>query len=252
MPSLTADEFVASITGFESLASNLQTDLLAYYSIAHGGAADVTASTLASLREALHLVPQSRLAQYLSEQTKGRGSRRGRYVKTRAGYVLERAYAKSLESEHLGRPAAKNLSVSLRGTLSAISDPSVKSYLEEAIGCFEQNLLRSAVIMTWCVAYGLVRAWLYRNHLAALNSAMASWKNPVQITKLDDFQELNEGTVIEAARKSGLISKEQHKTLKQLLDQRNSYAHPTPKAITPSFAEAYIESVLREILPHFG
>lgn len=251
-PAGTADTFVAGVEGFESLPSVLQTDLLVLYLLKHGGAIDVTASTIASLREALHLAPQPRLPQYLSEQTKKRGPKAGKYVKTKAGYVLERGYSKALETEYAGRPAAKHISASLRGTLAAVGDPAVRAYLEEGVGCFEHNYLRSSIIMGWCVAYGLFRAWLFRNHLLALNNAMSLWKTPFQIAKLDDFQEMTEAVVIDTARKSGILTKEQHKTLKQLLDQRNSYAHPTAKTISPSAAEAYLETVLKEILPTYG
>jgi hypothetical protein len=252
MTGLSADEFIANVAGFETLPISTQTDLLACYLASRSGAKEATAATLASLREALHLAAHSHLAQYLSRQTKRQGQKSGRYIKTKNGYVLERSYLKVLQSTHLGRPAAKNVSASLRGTLSAIGDPTVKSYLEEAISCFEQNLLRSAVIMTWCVSYGLFRAWLYRNHLVTLNTAMGAWKTPVMISKLDDFQELTEATVIDTARKIGAITKEQYKTLKQQLDQRNSYAHPTAKVITSSIAEASIETAIGEVLPVFG
>lgn len=252
MTSLTADTFVAGIAEFDEIPTATQTDLLTWYLVHHGGTSAVTASALASLREALHLARQSRLPQYLSEQTRRRGSRPGKYVRTKSGYTLERGYSKSLEGKYLGRPAAKNVSAGLRGTLAAISDSAVKAYLEEAIGCFEQNFLRAAVVLTWCVAYGVFRSWLFRNHLASLNAAMAAWKTPVAIHALDDFQDLKEGVVIDTARKINAISREQAKTLKSLLDQRNSYAHPTLKPISPSVAEAYIEAVLAEILPAFG
>lgn len=81
---------------------------------------------------------------------------------------------------------------------------------------------------------------------------MGTWKKSFQISKLDDFQDLTEAVVLDTARKVNAITKEQHKTLKQLLDQRNSYAHPTTKAITPSMVEAYIETVLKEVVPNFG
>jgi hypothetical protein len=248
----SADEFVARIDGFESLSASLQTDLLVLYLLKHGDAQEVTTSTITSLREALHLAPQSRMPQYFSEQTRKRAGKVAKYVKKAKGYVLERGYATTLESTYTGRPAAKNISASLRSTLSAAGDPSVRAYLEECVGCFEHNLLRSSIVMAWCVAYGLVRAWLFRNHLAALNSAMSAWKVPFKLTKLDDFQELNEGTVLETARKEGFLTKEQLKTLKQLLDQRNSYAHPSAKTITPSMTEAYLETVIKEVLPTFG
>lgn len=81
---------------------------------------------------------------------------------------------------------------------------------------------------------------------------MSVWKQPFQIRTLDDFQELNEAQVIDTAKKAGLITKEQHKTLKQALDTRNSYAHPTPKLMTPAIAEAYLETVLKEVMPVYG
>src|SRR5258706_11072122 len=69
---LSADEFIARIAGFELSATSTQTDLLALYLTEHAASREVTASGIASLREALHLPSHSRLPQYLSEQTKRR------------------------------------------------------------------------------------------------------------------------------------------------------------------------------------
>ena len=252
MSTLSADDFVKAIQGFDQLSPSTQTDLLALYSLEHGGVSEITAGKLASLREALHLTAQARLPQYLSEQTKRRGKSLGRYIKKSSGYALERGFATELKKTYLGRPSAQNVSASLQGTLTAIGDPAVRSYLEEAITAFEQNLLRASIILTWCVAYGLFRSWLYRNHLAVINNVMSQWKVPFQISTLDDFQELTESVVIENSRKAKVITKEQHKTLKTLLDQRNSYAHPTTKIVSPAISEAYLDTVLREVVPTFG
>ncbi|OOG55930.1 hypothetical protein B0E47_08745 [Rhodanobacter sp. B05] len=85
-----------------------------------------------------------------------------------------------------------------------------------------------------------------------MNSEISTWKSPKKIQSLDDFQELTEGTVIETARKAGMVTKEQFKLLKRLLDDRNSFAHPTTRTMTPAMAEAYVESVLKEVIPFFG
>ncbi len=252
MTVLEADAFVASIPGFNGLPPAVQTDLLAYYLLNHLGSVEVTAATISSLRAALHLQPHKRISPYLSEQTTQRAGRKVRYVKASAGYVLERGYAEVLRTAHLGRPSATNIATSLRNTLSAIGDPAVRSYLEEAMACFEHNMLRSALIMTWCVAFGLLRSWLFRNHLAVFNLATSGWKNPVTISTLDDFQELTEATIIDTARKSKILTKEQHKTLRGLLDLRNSYAHPTSKPIKAASVEAYIHTVLDEVVPTYG
>lgn len=250
--SITADNYISTIEGFDELPVPLQSDLLALYQLTHGGATVVMPATIASLRTALHIPAHSRLAQHLSEGTRKRTGQRPHYIKLKNGYVLECGYVMQLEQTHLGRPMVRNLASSLRGTLAAISDPAVRSYLEEGISTFEHGHLRSSLILTWCVAYGLLRNWLFRNHLALLNATMGAWKSPIRITRLEDFQELTEATVIDTSRSAKAITKEQAKTLRQLLDQRNSYAHPTAKPITPATVEAYIDTVIREIFTTFG
>jgi hypothetical protein len=213
----------------------------------------VTGASISSLRSALRLAPYSRISSYLSENSaKSRYKPRPKFVKLRAGYALERSYATSLASEYLGRPGAKQVASGLRSTLAAASDPAITAYLEEAITCFEYKQYRSSLIMSWCVAYGLFRAWIYRNHLASLNTEMSKWKSPKNIQSLEDFQEHTEGSIIDTARKANIISKEQFKLLKRLLDDRNSFAHPTTRSITPATAEAYIEAVLKDIISSFG
>lgn len=251
MASQDPEDFVNSIPDFDKLLVGRQTDLLAYFQLIHAKAEYVTGSTLSTLRQKVHLAAHPYLPQYLSDQASRKSGRSPHYVKKAKGYGLERGYVKSLEAEHLGRPASKHVSISLRAALPGIADVNVREYLGEAIACFESGLHRSAIVMTWCVVYGLFRAWIFKNHLTQLNAAMAGWKVPFKLSKLDDFQDLLEGNVIELAKKIGVITREQQKTLKHLLDQRNSYAHPSAKPITPSIAEAYIDTVLSEVIPKF-
>lgn len=253
MEALSADDFVHSVNGFGDLDLPLQCDLLAYYLLNHAQVDSVTGTSICSLRSALHLTPYARAAAYLSENaSKSRAKPHPKYVKLSSGYALERSYASSLAAEYLGRPGARQVAAGLRATLAVTSDPAITAYLEEAVSCFEFKQYRSSLIMSWCVAYGLFRAWIYRNHLAAMNSEMSTWKSPKRIQSLDDFQELTEGTVIETARKAGMVTKEQFKLLKRLLDDRNSFAHPTTRTMTAAMAEAYVESVLKEVIPFFG
>ena len=93
MPSLSADDFLAGIDGFEDLSAPVQTDLLAFYLLTHGGVNAVGPATIASLRLALRLPEITRLAAYLSEKAKRRAGVKPRYVKLQSGYALERAYA---------------------------------------------------------------------------------------------------------------------------------------------------------------
>ena len=68
------------------------------------------------------------------------------------------------------------------------------------------------------------------------------------ITKLDDFEEMKERTLIDTAKAAGILTKELTKSLIQLLDDRNSYAHASGKPITDSIAEAYIERAVHHAI----
>jgi len=245
----TFDEFVASIEGFTSLATSTQTDLIAYFLLKHTESRAVGATGLTEVRALAHLAPHANLAPYLSNNTKAARGKTPKYVKVPNGYALERSYSTALETTYLGRPTARIVVKDLRAQLTAISDPAILLYLKETIDCLEYKLLRSSIVMAWCVAYGVFRSWLFQKHLAAFNAQGGAWKKPVTITKIDDFQEVVESVVIDTAHVAKVLSKETYKTLKHLLDQRNSYAHPSNKAITPAIAEAFIENVLHEVLP---
>ncbi len=164
---VTADQFIAGIPNFEGLDARTQTDLLALYLLGQAGSTFVTVAALESLRQALHLAPHNRLAQYLSEHTSKARGKSVRYVKTTKGYALERSYTKALESNHLGRPTARHLATSLRGTLAAIRDPVVQAYLEEAIACFEYGQLR------WL---GALRTVSFGHGYSATTSPVSTWK----------------------------------------------------------------------------
>jgi len=107
------EDFVNSIPDFDQLLTGKQADLLAYYALVHSKAEYVTGATLAALRQKVHLAQHPYLPQYLSDQASRKSGRTPHYVKKAKGYGLERGYAKALEAEHLGRPAAKHISASL-------------------------------------------------------------------------------------------------------------------------------------------
>jgi hypothetical protein len=245
---VSVNEFVRAIAEFAALPSRAQTDLIAYYLIVVLGRASVQAADLAAMRLDLQLAPHKSLATHLSNGTRRSKNKPAKYVRAQKGYLLERAYQTELAAQYLGRPTAQAVARDLRAELAKITDPDITAYLTEAVSCFEYGLFRAAIVLTWCVAYSRLRDWLHQMHLAAFNAQAATWKTPVTIQWVDDFQELNEGTVVETARKAGVLTKELHKTLKQLLDQRNSYAHPSHKPIRPSIAEAYIETTIHEVL----
>jgi len=244
----SADDFVQAIDGLGDLSAPEQVPYLIYYLTQVKSTPSASVAAIAELRTALHLPRFASLANHLSDGVKNRRDRPARYVKATGGYVLERNLRVKIAGAVAGRPTGRKIAADLRTAVATIEDAAVKDYLEEAVGCFEAGFHRAAIVFAWSAAYSLFRQWLFDEHLAALNAAIAKWSKPQSIGVLSDFEEQKEDTVITTAKTAGVVSKEQHKTLKKLLDDRNSFAHPTLKKATPSQAEAFIETILNEVV----
>lgn len=81
---------------------------------------------------------------------------------------------------------------------------------------------------------------------------MASWKVPKRIQRIEDFDELGERVVIDTAKTATALTKEQHKQIVALLDQRNSFAHPSGRKVSPALAEAYLIQIMDEVIQNFS
>jgi hypothetical protein len=60
------------------------------------------------------------------------------------------------------------------------------------------------------------------------------------IATKEDFSELKESQVMQVCRSANITSKDVHKVLKEKLDRRNTYAHPSTITLAPQTAEEYI------------
>ena len=243
------EDFISRIDDFESLSMGKQNDLISYFLLKHTQSAAVDAAGIAAVRSAARLAPFLQSEGHLFMGALSRPGNTQTYIKVPNGYVLERRYERDLESTYLDRPTAAVIKRNLREEFDKITDPAIRDYMDETIKCFEHKLYRSSIVMSWCVAYGTFRKWVFDKHLPELNKVTSAWKKPVNITSLDDFQDMAEAVVVETAYQADILPKETWKKLKQLLDGRNTYAHPSNVAITPSIAEAYIENTLHNILP---
>lgn len=245
---LSPEAFIQTIDGFGSLTAPEEIPYLVYYITKVRNEAFASVAAIADLRTTLHLRRFASLANHLSEGIKDRKGRPARYVKVPGGYVLERNRRDQIDAAVTKRPTAVKIAADLRSVVAKISNAAVKDYFEEAVGCFEAGLHRAAMVFAWSAAYSLFRQWLLDKHLGSINATMAAWKHPQKIAVISDFEEHKEDTVLTTARTANVISKEQHKTLKKLLDERNSFAHPTLKKATSSQAEAFIETILNEVV----
>lgn len=250
-PKSPEEEFVSSVPNFSALPPAQQIPYLVYYVTRVVNENSTSARRIEQLRTFLRLAKYERISQHLSERAKTLGGKELLYVKLDGGYALVRDVEERIRAEIEARPTAVAIAKNLRASLGSLTDPDVRSYLEEAVGCFEAQFFRASIVFTWCAAYSVFRQWIFANHLVALNTQMSTWNKPKQIFRLDDFQEILEGLVIETTYQAKIVTKEQYKKLKKLLDERNSYAHPSNQRASTSMAEAFIENCLNEIVAVF-
>lgn len=243
------DEFIKTIKDFSTLPEQTKYDLLVLYWISFLKNPFFVPQLILNLASDVRLSTFVSFPQYVSKYSKKRKDDKQKFIKLSKGYTIERQYEFELQLKYLKRKESINLSNELKKLHSSITDPDLSEYLLEAINCFEHDLLRASIVMTWCWVYYLLRDWIFKKHLTAFNAKSNTWKNPITVYIIEDFENINEANVIDTCKSIGLISKELHKTLKMHLDTRNSFAHPSNKPSSLSIAEAYIVTAIKEILP---
>lgn len=241
--------FIDGIADFALLPAREQNEWIGYYLTEIGGQDAFTSTALDRARTDLSLEAY-RSAADLSERSKRRNGKLPAFCKQKKGYKLHRATVDRL-SNHLnqGRSAsAQRTTTILQKTLAKLSGNPREPYLAEAVGCFERRFNRAAVVLAWATAYDTFRQWLFDKHLGKFNAVSSTWKKPVTVVDVEDFESLTERVVIDTAKLGGILRKEAHKTLVALLDKRNSVAHPTGKQVTPTATDAYLEEIIDEVL----
>jgi hypothetical protein len=242
------EDFLKTVNGYQGLPDPVKYDLLVLYWISIANNTFFIPKAIQKLADTLRISSFPSFPAYVSKFSKKVNGLQ-KFIKLRSGYTIVQSYERELNLKYRKRKEAINLGVDLRKLHSKITDPYLSEYMLEAINCFENDLLRSSIVMTWCWVYHILRDWILLKHLPAFNAKCSTWKTPVTVSTIDDFENILEGTVLDTCKSIGIVTKGLFKTLKGHLDTRNSYAHPSNKPSSPSIAEAYIVTAIKEILP---
>jgi len=127
--------------------------------------------------------------------------------------------------------------------------------LEETIRCLERGAYRAAIVMGWCLAYDIIRWWVYsdQKRLNSFNSELATYTKRNGTRQYEDIKDYEdffsnrapaEGRAIEICENAKLISGKSARNLRHYLDLRNDYAHATTTHPTPNQASAFLEHLV--------
>lgn len=141
---------------------------------------------------------------------------------------------------------------SLRNHLSLLHDKDTKSFIEEAIKCFESKLYRSSIVFTWIGAVSVMHKHVHGNFLSAFNSEALRRDPKWRAAKtVDDIARLKEFDFLQVIHSISLIGKNVKDELEVCLKLRNGCGHPNSLQVGEHKASAHIETLIQNVFAKF-
>jgi hypothetical protein len=207
--------------------------------------------TSADIRECYNELSLERPSDVNSFLTQMLNRRPKEILRDSRGYSLEARVRAPLEARYGQRAATIQVDRLLSDLPNKIPNILERDFLKEALICFRNKALRAAIVMTWNLAYDHVCQYVLTNKLAEFNTQLPKTYPKADISVIatrEDFSELKESQVLQVCRSANITSKDIHKVLKEKLDRRNTYAHPSTITLAPQTAEEYIIDLVNNVV----
>lgn len=175
-------------------------------------------------------------------------------ISTPNGWEITRKGLERLKSLGIdeARPEAVRVADDLRRALAEIKNEQTRSFVEEAIKCYEADLHRSAVIMSWVGAVSILHEFIFDNHLEAFNKeAKRVGRQKRDATGKSDLGKMTESDFLDIMATLSLLDRDVKKMLKECLDRRNVCSHPNDARIGANVAASHIETLILNVFTKF-
>ena len=132
-----------------------------------------------------------------------------------------------------------------------------RAFVEEAIACFEYDLFRSAIVMSWLSAIDVLHSHVVAKHLRDFNAQAvkdtANSKHRWKVAKTtDDVGRMNESNFIETIYKISVIGKNVRDELQLCLKRRNGSGHPNSLKLKGNTVASHLEILIDNVFVKFG
>ena len=149
-------------------------------------------------------------------------------------------------------PAADRVATDLRAMIQYIKDEGTRSFVEEAIKCYEFGLYRSAIVMSWIGAVAVLYNHICADHLEAFNREAkrvdSRWK---KAKTTDDLSRMGEADFLDRIAAISIIGKDVKRELTSCLGHRNGCSHPNSLEISTNAVASHIEVLLLNVFKKF-
>ncbi len=193
----------------------------------------------------------TRLAERLANDRRTfRGSTLGRFRLTATTLSeIDEEFRGALDDHP--EPAA-GFALKLEGKLIGLSDPYVRSFVQEAVNCLRAGHLRAAVVLSWIGAIAVLQSYVVTNRLAEFNvDAKSNGLLKRDARGTADFSRVKEADFLDSAERIGSLSNAVKKELKVCLDRRNNCGHPNDYIVTETAVAAHIESLIVHVFERY-
>lgn len=184
------------------------------------------------------------------------GKSNGRVARTGAGWEIQQPGLQ--RARELAQAASVNLVVthssrSLRGHADVISDSLTKSFVMEAIHCFEAKQYRAAVVFSWAGAVALLHKFVFSKKLTDFNTEATRRDPKWRVAKQqDDLGRMKEHDFLDVCEAIAIIGKNVKQILQnECLMLRNACGHPNSVSIAENSVASHIEKLIHNVFARF-
>jgi hypothetical protein len=162
-------------------------------------------------------------------------------------FAIQRETLKEFNQSHGSRMNILNKPLNqhaeqLRLHISKNLPSNTRAFLEEAVGCLENNFKRAAVVLSWQGALSIVQNYVVNKKLSEFNVEALSRKlikNDINsVEQLQRIQEADQLICFEAIQ---VISKSVKSSLIECLNRRNNCGHPNDFKIRDGQVAGHLE-----------
>ena len=174
-------------------------------------------------------------------------------LRTNEGWEISSGGLERLSDLGLAVKTPMQVAHDLRDELPKISDANTRAFAEEAIKCHEFGLYRSAIVMSWIAAVGVLQQFVYTHHLQAFNAEAKRINSRWKVAKTtDDLGRMSESDFLDRLAGMSILGKNVKNELKACLNLRNGCGHPNSLQIGANTSAHHIEVLLLNVFRKFS
>lgn len=141
----------------------------------------------------------------------------------------------------------------LRNFAGKLTDIILRDFVEETIGCLEQQFYRSAIVLSWSGAIWVLQQYVLKKKLNEFNAAgVARFPGFKKVQTEESFGRLQERDILQLLEDIHVIGKSLKGVLIQRLDLRNTCGHPNTVKVSESTAASHVELLIENVFLRFG